>query len=318
VMQVGDPRNGALFVLKNIYDTKKKKVVTEYEIINGKEVKIEYPEVNADTPEQSIHWGVRWLFRKARINIKKDDGTWTREWFDWKKAVHLYNVGDSKYVEKVYKAYEQGIGDNKFKLWNLVFFLSILFFGGWFALNQGRAFVSFQNVPDSADYKVVAKIVNGPLIENTLVANVYGYGGSFPSVDEDQPIITRYIDIDHDGQKEITVTGTDYPGNVTKYILKKENGGYKVIHNIDEEGVEREAFSSGQISFQDENNDGILEIVEDFYLPYANAPDQIWSSYYRFDGEYYRFFKKDIVNISDFKRSFTRCAQVCVSSLEIE
>ena len=202
----------------------------------------------------------------------------------------------------------------------LIIFITIpaLFLGGWLALNQGKAFVSFQNVPNSADYKVVAKIVNGSWFENALVANIYGYGGSFPGVDESQPIVTRYIDIDRDGQKEITITGTDYPGNVTKYILKKENGKYKVIHNIDEEGVDREAFSSGQISFQDENGDGTLEVIEDFYLPYANAPDQIWSSYYRFDGEYYRFYKKDIINFSDFKRSFIRCAQVCVSSNETE
>lgn len=130
VMQIGDPRNGSLFILKNIENPKTGKKTTEFEIINGKEMVIKYSEANADTPEQSIYWGVRWLFRKARENIKQADGTWVRKWLDWKEATRKYNVGDPVYVKKVYKAYEQGVGERKFKLWQLGGLMIVLLYIG--------------------------------------------------------------------------------------------------------------------------------------------------------------------------------------------
>lgn len=118
------------------------------------------------------------------------------------------------------------------------------------------------------------------------------------------PIYSSYIDIDNDGEKEIVVKGHYYgPGTVT-YILKKRNRQYEIIHNIHESGGDHEAFSSEQISFLDLDGDAQLKVVTDSFLSYKNAPDEVWTSYYRFDGEYYRFYKKDIVNFSEFKRLF--------------
>ncbi|KKR78629.1 MAG: hypothetical protein UU24_C0030G0014, partial [Candidatus Nomurabacteria bacterium GW2011_GWA2_40_9] len=142
LMQVGDPRNGSLFVLKNIENPKTGKKNTEFEIINGKEVTIEYPEANIDTPEQSIYWGVRWLFRKARENIKQADGSWTRKWLDWKETLRRYNVGDPGYVDKVYKVYEQGVGERKFKLWQLVGVMVLML------LLTGSFFVDYDKLDD--------------------------------------------------------------------------------------------------------------------------------------------------------------------------
>ncbi len=152
VMQVGDPRNGSLFVLKNIENPKTGKKSTEFEIIDGKEVKIEYPEANVDTPEQSIFWGVRWLFRKARENIKQVDGTWIRKWLDWKEAIRKYNIGDSGYVEKVYKVYEQGLGERKFKLWQI---------GGLIILLLGiSSFIDYDRLDDPFFYNGSAAVIN--------------------------------------------------------------------------------------------------------------------------------------------------------------
>ncbi|MBI2627653.1 hypothetical protein HYW72_01850 [Candidatus Nomurabacteria bacterium] len=202
----------------------------------------------------------------------------------------------------------------KTKLWSIVLFLPILpalIFGGWLALHQGNIYISFKNRPhdmpyaDSArDYQVWAKIVNGPWFENLLLANVYDNGLNSFGLDKKFPIYTRYLDIDNDGQKEIEIIGTYYGPGTVKYLLKKEDGKYEIVHHVDEWGTDKEAFSSEQISFLDMDNDLRLEAATDSFLDYENAPDQIWTSYYRFDGDHYQFYKKDIVNFSDFKRLF--------------
>ena len=120
VMQVADPDNDAIYALQNVYNPKKHKMGTEYEIVYGKEVLFYHPEANAVTAQQSIYWGVRWLYKKAQKNVKTSAGL-VREWKDWKQAVHDYNgEGDPQYVDKVYQAYEKGVGENKYPLWSVV------------------------------------------------------------------------------------------------------------------------------------------------------------------------------------------------------
>ena len=118
--QVADPDNDAIYALQNVYNPKKHKMGTEYEIVYGKEVLFYHPEANAVTAQQSIYWGVRWLYKKAQKNVKTSAGL-VREWKDWKQAVHDYNgEGDPQYVDKVYQAYEKGVGENKYPLWSVV------------------------------------------------------------------------------------------------------------------------------------------------------------------------------------------------------
>ena len=66
VMQVADPRNYAIYALKNIFNPKLNRTATEYEVLNGKTVPLEYLEANAEKPETSIYWGVRWLYHLAQ------------------------------------------------------------------------------------------------------------------------------------------------------------------------------------------------------------------------------------------------------------
>lgn len=323
VMQVADPENDAIYALKNIYNPNKKKKGTEYEVLNDRLKIFEHKEANGNTPSQSIFWGVRYLYHTAQSNIDHHNGTWGRIWQNWNEAMSLYNGGgDKKYKEKVLEIYKNGnTFPDKIKLWSVMFLLLTLplfSFGGWLAFNQGRAYISFKDITEPiGGYKVMAKIINGPWFENTLVANVYPYGGSMFGVKKDKPVITRYIDIDNDKQKEITVTGMRFPENVTKYILKKRKDNYEIVQNIDQFNASTEAFSANQISFHDEDNDGQLEVLEDYLLPYTSG-DQIWTNYYRFDGDYYRFYKQDRVDASDFKRLFGLCSVYCINDNEKE
>lgn len=100
IMQVADPRNDAIYALKNIRNPNRNKQGTEYEVTNGKLAPIEYPEASGNSPESSIYWGVRWLYHVAQMNIEKS-GVWKREWRKWKEAVNMYNKGgDANYVQK--------------------------------------------------------------------------------------------------------------------------------------------------------------------------------------------------------------------------
>jgi len=188
--------------------------------------------------------------------------------------------------------------------------ISALIFGSWFALHQGQISISFKDRPkdmpyaDSPrDYQVWVKIVNGLGFENILLANVYDNALNFLGMERKFPIHTQYLDIDNDGQQEIEIIGY-YLGDTIKYLLKKENGQYKIVHNINEVGADKEAFSSEQISFLDMDGDLRLEVATDSFLDYENAPDQVWTNYYRLVGDHYQFYKQDKVNFSDFKRLF--------------
>ncbi|TSC55743.1 MAG: Uncharacterized protein G01um101418_790 [Parcubacteria group bacterium Gr01-1014_18] len=117
IMQVADPRNGAIYALQNSINPESGKKSTEYEVHDGKLVRLQYPEANGSEMEESLKWGVRWLYRVAQANIE-ENGVWRRQWRSWKDAVMKYNNGgDKNYVPKVYAAYENGIGEQNFKLW---------------------------------------------------------------------------------------------------------------------------------------------------------------------------------------------------------
>lgn len=123
VMQVADPKNSAIYAFHNVYNPITNKMGTEYEIINGKEILFYYPEANGKTTQQSIYWGVRWLYKKAQINILKEN---RREWKNWQDAVHDYNGdGDKKYKDKVLTIFKTGKTIDGLKLWSLGVFIVI-------------------------------------------------------------------------------------------------------------------------------------------------------------------------------------------------
>jgi hypothetical protein len=123
VMQVADSANAAMYAFHNIYNPITNKMGTEYEIINGKEILFYHPEANGKTTQQSIYWGVRWLYKKAQINVPKEN---RREWKNWQDAVHDYNGGgDKKYKDKVLTIFKTGKTIDELKLWSLGVLIAI-------------------------------------------------------------------------------------------------------------------------------------------------------------------------------------------------
>lgn len=139
IMQVGDIRNPAIHTLNNDgwKDPRTGKIARESEInAEGIRKTVDYHgEANGDTPQQSIHWGVRWLYHKAQGITNSG----ARYWRPWSQAVRNYNSeGNIAYERKVYHLYEDGIDPFGNVLWEksdsggfvkmfLVFIMSALF-----------------------------------------------------------------------------------------------------------------------------------------------------------------------------------------------
>jgi hypothetical protein len=119
VMQVGNPGDPSLKTLNG--------ELAEYWMQNGIEKKLDYNgKANADTPYESIYWGVRWLYHKAQgINGGK------RYWKNWKEAVQAYGPGPAEYADNIWLIYTEGLdkSDSKksIKLWSFIFVAPLIF-----------------------------------------------------------------------------------------------------------------------------------------------------------------------------------------------
>lgn len=128
VMQVADEENPAIHTLNNDgwIDPHTGKIAKESEFVSQQEFKIlDYnSEANGKTSQQSIYWGVRWLYHKAQkfygTGPKSNlDPPLVREWKTWEQAVLDYNDSLRKveYQKEVWQLYEKGIDPDGRQLW---------------------------------------------------------------------------------------------------------------------------------------------------------------------------------------------------------
>lgn len=80
------------------------------------------PEVKSR--EESIFWGVRWLYHKAQYLLENDNRSlsipYVRKWRSWKEAVRSYNANPDlveNYVKEVFLVYEKGVDLEGNTLW---------------------------------------------------------------------------------------------------------------------------------------------------------------------------------------------------------
>lgn len=117
VIQVGNPGDDALRTLNY--------AVEETWFQNGKRIPLDYHgAANADTPVESIKWGVRWLYHKAQ-GIR-DDGS--RYWRSWQEAMEGYGPQREEHNKAIWNIYKNGVDtrENKsIRLWSFAL-LSVL------------------------------------------------------------------------------------------------------------------------------------------------------------------------------------------------
>ena len=70
------------------------------------------------TSEESIFWGVRWLYHKAQF-LSDLIKPYRREWRTWENAIYNYNASDNveEYVKEVFSIYKNGVDLEGNVLW---------------------------------------------------------------------------------------------------------------------------------------------------------------------------------------------------------
>ena len=116
VMQVGNQGDPSLQTLRG--------ELVEHWIHNGQQIQLKYEDAKVESVENSIYWGVRWLYHKAQ-GIRSDG---SRYWRTWKEATHEYGPHTPEYVKEVWDIYKKGVKrdkNNLIKLWSMVLLLAI-------------------------------------------------------------------------------------------------------------------------------------------------------------------------------------------------
>lgn len=122
VMQVWDSKNPARSTL--LGETPEREFVRPDKI---EFIHKFYPEgiiPKVEDREESILWGIRWLYHKAQYLLESDDGNTTvpyvRKWRSWKEAVRSYNANPNlvdEYVKEVFSIYDKGVDSEGNILW---------------------------------------------------------------------------------------------------------------------------------------------------------------------------------------------------------
>jgi len=73
---------------------------------------------DVSTSEESIFWGVRWLYHKAQF-LSDLIKPYRREWRTWENAIYNYNASDNveEYVKEVFSIYKNGVDLEGNVLW---------------------------------------------------------------------------------------------------------------------------------------------------------------------------------------------------------
>lgn len=295
VMQVGDPRNPAIHTLNNDgwIDPKTGKEAKENEWIDDKIEIVDYEgKANGNTAEGSIYWGARWLYHKAQ-GIMKEGG---RYWKGWEQAVADYNQRDNwDYQKKVYKIYKEGVDSNGYKLRTLIIGLLIssaltagLFF---YQSKQNKVYAYREPVKGTRNFDFYVKALDGLRWKKFLLTQ---YRVGWPAdTFYDEKIFANFWTPLNEGEKLLAVSGKDIADYQMTAMVSYKNGEFRLISKLDEYGTSDKTFNADQISIENLDGDPEEEIVEDHFVYYDNADDQIWKKYYDFDRSagIYRFIK---------------------------
>lgn len=125
IMQVGDSDNPALFSLRGVAGYPANEFISRNQ---SGHLSYNFPRerlpVKIESPEESIFWGVRWLYHKAQKYYGTGENNlnspFIREWETWEQAVIDYNGSSRKYEyqKKVWKIYKDGIDPDNNILWS--------------------------------------------------------------------------------------------------------------------------------------------------------------------------------------------------------
>lgn len=282
VMQVGNANDPAIHTLNNDgwVDPRTNNIARESEWKNGREEILDYKgEANAKSDEQSIRWGVRWLYHKAQ-GIKGGGG---RYWRSWREAVIGYNGGGNpNYVDEVYKIYKEGTTAQGIKLWTIIFSFLLLF--GSLSLiywNQGKFYLYQEPVPGTRDHLYYISVLDGLKVNRFAFSRFYDNGQEFNFKDS-KGISIMEMRSEAVGEKLLLLSGY-LAGYKIANVVSYSNGQFTPFKKFNRSGGVEKNFVGHYISVRNLDGDPEEEIIEESYINYSNAPNELWDEYYDFD-----------------------------------
>jgi len=227
IMRVGVQGDASLKTLRG--------ELKEYWIHDGKKIQLKYNDAIINKPEDSIKWGVRWLYHKA-MGITDDN---KRYWLTWREAVKKYGPPNEKYSNNVWDIYTKGVdkrGKSPVKLWFIFIPLMLVILSGafWLHNNQGRVFISYYQDKKYEQWLcgnkswVKIMVVDGLNLKKVRLNEVQASPGDCWGLKKDS-LKYSYYDLDNDGSYEIVLDGRWDDGDQVKYFLKVNRDNLSII-----------------------------------------------------------------------------------------
>ncbi len=211
--------------------------------------------------------------------------------------------------EKVNNAYQKGTGRNNFKLWSFILWLLFPFLClsiSSLIYYQGKFFVYAQEISESKavyskDYKFVIKVLDGFQIKSFEFAKYYGNGLEGQVFYKDSNLNLKNIEMPRSCNCQLlSISGQDTASYQIVALIRYSNGSFEVLKNNSEIRGKQKTFYGNNVVIKNTDTDPEPEVIEEHFIPYLNAPDVWWLSYYDFDnssGEYFLKSKEKIPTI---------------------
>jgi hypothetical protein len=302
LMQVGNEGDPALHILNNDGTIKLPtgEEASEREIKNGEEWVLDYKgEAKVDTIDDSLKWGIRWLYHKAQ-GITHDQ---KRYWRTWREAVFGYGPNTEEYTKSVWDIYKKGLDNSKngtIILWSLVFLL-IAGMSCYLNINQGRVYLKYFDKGEKYiwtgrsqleigifDGIRIKKAVIGPINDKTL--------SSFGIIRDS--VAVDYYDLDNDGQDDVLVSARNFLDEQEMYFFRigeKDLEPIGVRKDKDTRTICDNNLFSKDILFDGEDKQGRHKFITRDIVDYDNGDQRIFKSYYEFNEAGELAFQKEII-----------------------
>ena len=282
IMQVGVQGDASLKTLRG--------KLKEYWIHEGKKILLKYPDAQIDKEENSIKWGIRWLYHKA-MGITADN---RRYWLTWREAVKKYGPPNEKYSNNVWDIYTKGVdkrGKSPVRLWFIFIPLMLVILSGafWLHNNQGRVFISYREAKhgswlcDNGESWVDVAVIDDFKLKKARINKVQEIKEVCSGLKKGS-LKYSYADLDNDGGYEIVLDGKWDYGNQVEYYLKIKKDELAIIpvnSSFFYGGPESLVKKAVYLNWPDEQ--GKYTFAAEAVVGYINGPDKIFRDLYRFN-----------------------------------
>lgn len=184
---------------------------------------------------------------------------------------------------EVYKIYRDGATVQGFKLWTII--LSFLLLLGSLSLiyfNQGKFHIYQEPIPGTHDQLYYISVLDGLKVNRLAFSRFYDNGQEF-NFEDSKGISIREMEPRVVGDKLLFLSG-HLAGYKIANVVSYSNGQFTLVKKFNRSGGVEKNFVGHRLAIRNLDNDIEEEIVEESYINYSNAPDEIWDEYYDFDG----------------------------------